>query len=255
MLLSNKVAIITGGARGIGKAIALKFAEEGCVTVIADIRPDEAAETLKQISGRKSEGFFARCDVSVSSQVQNMVDLVINKYHKIDILVNNAAISPPEKSFIDVTEEEWDRTMSVNLKSVFLCCKSVVPHMKERKYGKIINVASIGAIAPSRVMADYHVAKSGVVMLSQCLAIDLAEYNICVNSLLPGITRTDFHETIMPVGIKKDEYFANLNKIIPMGRVADPGDIADVALFLASDLSRYVTGDRILASGGLSHWG
>jgi 3-oxoacyl-[acyl-carrier protein] reductase len=251
MLLPNRVAIITGGARGIGRAIALKFAEQGCTTIIVDILPDEADETLKRISDRKSEGLFVHCDVSISSQVRNMVDRVISKYHKIDILVNDAAISPPERAFIDITEEEWDRVLAVNLKSVFLCCKAVVPHMKEQKYGKIINVASVGAIAPARFMADYCAAKSGVVMLSQCLAIDVAEDNICVNSLLPGITRTDLHDAVIPKGMTKDTYFAKMGKTIPVGRVADPEDIADVALFLASDLSRYVTGDRILASGGL----
>jgi 3-oxoacyl-[acyl-carrier protein] reductase len=251
MLLTNRIAIITGGARGIGRAIALKFAEQGCTTVIADIRPEEATETLKQISGRKIEGLFVHCDVSVSSQVQSMVDRTISKFGKIDILVNDAAISPPERSFINITEEEWDRVLTVNLKSVFLCCKAVVPHMKEQKYGKIINVASVGAIAPSKFMADYCAAKSGVVMLSQCLAIDVAEYNICVNALLPGITRTDLHDAVIPKHMTKDEYFAGFKNIIPMRRVANPMDIADVALFLASDLSRYVTGDRILASGGL----
>jgi 3-oxoacyl-[acyl-carrier protein] reductase len=252
MMLSNKVAIVTGGARGIGRAITLKFTEQGCKTAIVDVRPNEAEETLGQVSGKNGEGIFIQCDVSSSSQVQDMVDRVIAKYHKIDILVNNAAISPPERSFADITEGEWDRTISVNLKSVFLCCKAVVPYMKEKKYGKIINVASVGAIAPSKVIADYCVAKSGVVMLSQCLAIDVAEYNICVNALLPGITRTDLHDAVKPEGVTKDEYFAGLNKTIPLGRVANPDDIADVALFLASDLSRYVTGDRILASGGLT---
>jgi NAD(P)-dependent dehydrogenase (short-subunit alcohol dehydrogenase family) len=251
MLLSNRIAVITGGARGIGRAIALKFAEEGCTPVIADLRQDEAAETLKQISDRKIDGLFVPCDVSISSQVQNMVDRVIGKYHKIDILVNDAAISPPERPFVDITEDEWDRVLAVNLKGVFLCCKAVVPHMKEKKYGKIINVGSVGAIAPSKVIADYCAAKSGVVMLSQCLAIDVADHNICVNSLLPGITRTDLHDAVIPRGMKKDEYFTGLGKIIPMGKVADPADIADVALFLASDLSRYVTGSSILASGGL----
>ena len=252
MLLSERVAIITGGARGIGRAIALRFAQEGCVTVIADIRADEAAETLGLISSRGGTGLFVQCDVSASAQVESMVNRVISKFGKVDVLVNNAAISPPPRSFVDITEEEWDRVLSVNLKAVFLCCKAVVPHMKAREYGRIVNVASVGAIAPSKVIADYCVAKSGVVMLTQCLALDVAEHNICVNALLPGITRTDLHDAVRPKGMTKDEYFAREGKTVPVGRVADPGDIADVALFLASDLSRYVTGDRILASGGLT---
>ncbi len=250
MLLSNRVAVITGGARGIGRAMVLKFAEQGAVTVIVDLRPNEAAETLKLVSDRGGEGLFISCDVSQNSQVQKMVDQVIGRYHKIDILVNDAAVSPPERPFVEITEEQWDRVMAVNLKGVFLCCKAVIPHMKAQKYGKIINVASVGAISPSRVIADYCIAKSGVVMLSQCLAIDVAEHNICVNSLLPGITRTDFHDAVRPKDIPKDEYFENLNKTIPMGRVGNPEDIADAAVFLASDLSRYVTGDRIVVSGG-----
>jgi NAD(P)-dependent dehydrogenase (short-subunit alcohol dehydrogenase family) len=253
MLLANRVAIVTGGARGIGRAISIRFAKEGCKVVIADLRADEAKETLARIAEEKSEGLFVRTDVSRSDQVQNLITQAINKFGKIDIMVNDAAVSPPERSFVNITEEEWDRVLAVNLKGVFLCCKAVVPHMKEQRYGKIINVGSVGAIAPSRVIADYCVAKSGVLMLSQCLAIDVAEYNICVNALLPGITRTDFHDAIMPKGIDKDKYFEELDKKIPIGRVAKPEDIADVALFLASDLSRYVTGDRIVASGGMMH--
>ena len=251
MLLSNRVAIITGGARGIGRAMALRFADEGCKVVIADLRGQEAAETLRQISERKSEGIFARCDVTKYEQIREMVERTIAAFQKIDILVNNAAISPPERPFVDMTEEEWDRTMDVNLKGVFLCCKAVVPHMQQQKYGKIINVGSLGALSPSPVIADYCAAKSGVVMLSQCLATNVAKDNICVNSLLPGITRTDLHDAVRPVGLTKEEYFSELDRIVPLGRVAAPEDIADVALFLASDLSRYVTGDRILVSGGL----
>ena len=191
MLLSNKVAIITGGARGIGRAMAVRFAEEGCKIVIADLREEEAGETLRQISERKSEGIFVRCDVSKYVQIQEMIQRAIDTFQKIDIMVNNAAVSPPERPFIDMTEEVWDRTLDVNLKGVFLCCKAVVPHMQERKYGKIINVGSLGALAPSPVIADYCAAKSGVVMLSQCLATNVAKDNICVNALLPGITKTD----------------------------------------------------------------
>jgi 3-oxoacyl-[acyl-carrier protein] reductase len=252
MLLSNKVAVITGGARGIGRAMAVKFAEQGCKIIIVDLRRDEAKKTLRQVSERKSEGIFIRCDVSVYPEIQNMADCAIAAYNKIDILVNNAAISPPERHFTDITEEEWDKVLSVNLKSVFLCCKVIVPYMKKKKYGKIINVASLGALAPSPVMADYCAAKSGVVMLSQCLAADVAGDNICVNTLLPGITRTDLHDAVRPANMTKEKYFSKLGKTIPLKKVADPEDIADVALFLASDMSRYITGDRILASGGLN---
>ena len=180
-----------------------------------------------------------------------MVDQVITKFGKIDILVNNAAISPPENSIADLTEEEWDKVLAVNLKSVFLCCKAVLPYMKKQKYGKIINVSSLGAISPAPFMADYAAAKSGVVALSRSLALESASFNICVNALLPGITRTELHDAVIPPGMTKDEHFARAAKMVPMKRVADPDEIADVALFLASELSRYVTGDRILATGGL----
>lgn len=251
MLLSNRVAIITGGARGIGRAMANRFAEEGCKIVIADMRREEAEKTLQQITERKSEGIFVHCDVTYFSQIQDMIKQGIEAFGKIDIMVNNAAVSPPERPFIEMTEEEWDRTLNVNLKGVFLCCKAVVPHMQERKYGKIINVGSLGALAPSPVIADYCAAKSGVVMLSQCLATNVAKDNICVNTLLPGITKTDLHDYVRPPELTKEEYFTRLDKTIPLGHVAEPEEIADAAVFLASDLSRYMTGDRILVSGGL----
>lgn len=251
MLLKDKTAIITGGSRGIGRAMVLRFAEEGCTTIIADIRQEQGQTTLKEVIDRKAEGIYINCDVTSYTQIQNMMNQVEKKYGKIDIMVNNAAISPPMRPFIDMTEDEWDKTLDVNLKSVFLCCKAVVPYMQKRRYGKIINVASLGALAPSRVIADYCAAKAGVVMLSRCLAADVAEDNICVNSLLPGVTRTDLHDAVRPPDISKDDYFAGIDKTIPLGRVADPTDIADAAVFLASDLSRYVTGDRILVSGGL----
>jgi 3-oxoacyl-[acyl-carrier protein] reductase len=251
MLLSNRVAIITGGARGIGRAIALKFASEGCAVVIVDLREDEAEETLRQIPDRESQGLFIRCDVSNSAQVRSMVEQVKTKFGKIDILVNNAAISPPENSICDISEEEWDKVLAINLKSVFLCCKAVVPHMKEKRFGKIVNVSSLGAISPAPFMADYAAAKSGVIALSQSLALELASFGICVNALLPGVTRTELHDAVIPVGMTKEEHFSRIEKSIPMRKVAKPEQIAGAALFLASDLSSYMTGDRILVSGGL----
>jgi NAD(P)-dependent dehydrogenase (short-subunit alcohol dehydrogenase family) len=126
-----------------------------------------------------------------------------------------------------------------------------VPHLKEQKKGKIINVSSLGAISPAPFMADYAAAKSGVVALTQSLALELAPFNICVNALLPGVTRTELHDAVIPAGMTKEEHFAKVEKMIPLRKVAQPDDIAGAALFLASDLSNYITGDRILVAGGL----
>jgi NAD(P)-dependent dehydrogenase (short-subunit alcohol dehydrogenase family) len=251
MLLTNRVAVVTGGARGIGQAICFKFVNEGCKVVVADIRSSDASDTINQITKMGGEGLYVNCDVSNGLQVSNLIDTALKRFGQIDILVNNAAISPPENSISDITEEEWDKVLSVNLKSAFLCCKAVVPHMKKRKYGKIINVSSLGAISPAPFMADYAAAKAGVVALSQSLAMELAPFSINVNSLLPGITRTALHDTVIPEGMSKEEHFARAERMIPLRKVANPEDIAGVALFLASDLSNYVTGDRILVAGGL----
>jgi NAD(P)-dependent dehydrogenase (short-subunit alcohol dehydrogenase family) len=250
MLLENKVAIITGGARGIGRGIAVKFAAEGAAVVVVDILPEESAVTLEEISRTKSRGLFIHCDVSNSLQVQNMVERCIAEFGKIDILVNNAAISPPENSLAGITEEEWDRVLAINLKSVFLCCKAVLPHMKQQKSGKIINVSSVGAITPAPVMADYAAAKAGVVAFSRSLALEAAPFNINVNALLPGITRTPLHDTVIPKGTTREEHFTRAAKMVPLKKVAEPEDIAKAALFLASELSDYVTGDRLVVSGG-----
>jgi NAD(P)-dependent dehydrogenase (short-subunit alcohol dehydrogenase family) len=250
MLLSKRVAIITGGARGIGRAIALMFAKEGATVVVVDILDKEGAETIKLISRTKSRGLFIHCDVSSSREVQQMAERVITEFGKVDILVNNAAISPPGNFLNDITEEEWDSVLAINLKSVFLCCKAVLPDMKKHKYGKIINISSVGAITPAPVMADYAAAKAGVVAFSRSLALEAAPFSVCVNALLPGITRTDLHDAVIPKGMTKDEHFAQAAKMVPLKRVAEPDDIARTALFLASELSSYVTGDRIIVSGG-----
>lgn len=251
MLLSDRVAIITGGARGIGKGIALKFAEEGCRTVIADVLETEARETVEQVSERGVKGGFLRCDVSDSAEVQDAVGQVLMEFGKIDILVNNAGIGGFPQSITEISEEEWDRLLAVNLKGVFLCCKAVVPHMKERRYGKIINISSLGAIAPPAPNIHYSSAKAGILGLTSDLALELAPFNICVNSILPGAIRSEIWDPLIPPGINRDDFFEEVGKTVaPMQRVGTPEDIAGVALFLASKLSDYVTGDRILVGGG-----
>src|SRR4030042_2494390 len=251
MLLSNRVAVITGGARGIGKGIALKFAEEGCSVVITDVLAEEAKKTLGEVSKKGREGVFIQCNVSDSHQVQDMVDQVIRKFGRVDILVNNAGIGAVPKSIMDVSEEEWDRLLSINLKGCFLCCKAVVPHMKNKGYGKIINMSSLGAIAPPAPNIHYSAAKAGILGLTLDLALELAPFNICVNAILPGAIPTDMWDPLIPPSINKEAFFKEIRKAAaPIHGVGTPEDVAGAALFLASDLSGYVTGDRIRVGGG-----
>ncbi len=253
MLLASRVAIITGGAIGIGRGIALKFAEEGCSVVVADIDAIEGKKTAEEVSKKGGEGIFASCDVTINRQVQDMVGKAISKFGKIDILVNNAGgVSGPKGSIDDVSEEQWDKSLNLNLKSAFLCCKAVVPHMKKNKYGKIINISSLGAIHPAVSVVHYHSAKAGVLGLTYNLAFELAPFNISVNAILPGPIRTPFWEPVTRDIPDKDAFFAEIaKKEVPMQRIGTPEDIAGAALFLASELSAFVTGETINVAGGL----
>ena len=250
MLLSNRVAIITGGARGMGRAIALKFAEEGCSIAIADVVEKGASQTVEEISKLDRPAMFIACDVSNSQQVQAMVKQTINRFGKIDILVNNAGTGAFPKLIGEVSEVDWERTLAINLKGVFLCCQAVAPYMKDQKHGKIINISSLSAISPVHPVS-YTSSKGGVITLTIDIAMEMAPYNVCVNAILPGTTRTDMIDARIPPEKNKDEYYDQIAKaVIPMQRVGTPQDIAGVALFLASYLSDYVTGDRIIVAGG-----
>lgn len=251
MLLSNRVAIVTGGARGIGRGIALKFAAEGCSMVIADVLTKEAEQTVEEIARKGKKALFIRCDVSDSRQVDNLVEQALSAFEKIDILVNNAGVGPLPKPCSDITEEEWDRVLSINLKGVFLCCRAVVRHMQEQRYGKIINMSSMAAIAPPAPSIHYSSAKAGILGFTRDLGLELAPFNICVNAILPGAIRTDMLDQIVPPNVDKEVFYDNIGKMVaPMQRTGTPEDIAGAALFLASNLSDYVTGDRLLVGGG-----
>jgi NAD(P)-dependent dehydrogenase (short-subunit alcohol dehydrogenase family) len=267
MLLSQRVAIITGGAVGIGRAIALKFADEGCWVVVSDISETAGKKTLEEVRNKGKEGLFVRCDVTDYSQVQAMVNETMAKFGKIDILVNNAggvagvnkeAEGKPKgkaKSGAteDISEEAWDKIVDLNLKSQFLCCKAVIPIMKARRYGKIINFSSMGAIYPPDSIAHYHAAKGGVIALTTNLAFELARFNIYVNAILPGPVRSEFFREILRdvLDPEKEAFYKMLANKVPLRRMGKPEDIAGVALFLASELSDYVTGEAINAGGGL----
>jgi 3-oxoacyl-[acyl-carrier protein] reductase len=253
MLLANRVAVITGGATGMGRAMASKFAEEGCSVVVSDISESSGKKAVDEISKAGGKAFFVRCDVTKNSQVQDMVNTAISKFGKIDILVNNAGGLGTLWSLAEVTEEDWDRIIDLNLKSVFLCCKAVVPHMKEKNYGRIINISSMGAVNPPRPVVHYHAAKAGVISLTQNLAIELVSYNILVNAIAPGPIRTEYYEPRLKnmTDAQREAYFVTKGKTTPMQRMGEPEEIAAVALFLVTEPSSYITGQLINVGGGL----
>ena len=247
MLLENQVAIITGGAKGIGRGTALKFASEGCSVSVADIDIKGAENTLADIKKIGRDGLAVSCDTTSSARVKDLVDKTVQKFGKVDILVNNAGGMPSTAPVDEMPEELWDKVVDLNLKSAFLCCKYVVPHMKERKSGKIINISSLGATSPPSSNVHYHSGKAGVLGMTIDLAVGLCPWKIRVNAIIPGPIRTMFFQS----RFNDDAFFENLGKTVPLGRVGTPDDIAGAALFLASDLSSFITGEFINVTGGL----
>jgi NAD(P)-dependent dehydrogenase (short-subunit alcohol dehydrogenase family) len=252
MLLKSRVAIITGGSRGMGRAIAIRFAEEGCSSVIADVLDKEAAQTVKEVSRKGKKALYVCCDVTDSRQVKAMVDKAIGEFKKIDIMVNCAGIGRPPQLISDISEAEYDRVVAVNMKGIFLCLQEIAPHMKANNYGKIINIASLAGVVPAAFSVHYAAAKAGALHLSKCFALEMAKYNVCVNAILPGMIRTDMTADFAPPGIPDlDKFMGEMAKGIPLGREGTTDDIASAALFLASDQSSYITGDAISVGGGM----
>jgi 3-oxoacyl-[acyl-carrier protein] reductase len=253
MLLKNRVAIVTGGTKGIGKGIALKFAREGCDVVVVARHIEDARKVTAEIKALGRRSLAIAADVSKSDEVSDMVARTIKEFGKIDILVNNAGGVSGDSKIEDTTDEAWERVIGVNLTGQFLCCRAVVPHMKKKKYGKIINVASMGAIHPPAPIVHYHSAKGGVLGLTTDLAFELAPFNITVNAILPGPIRTEFFTEMLKTMSEAEgrAFFKKLENKVPMHRMGEPEEISGVALFLASDLSSYVTGQAVNAGGGL----
>jgi 3-oxoacyl-[acyl-carrier protein] reductase len=252
MLLENRVAIVTGGANGIGRGISLELAKQGCSVAIADIQQDAAEKTAKEVSALGVKGIAIKCDVTNADQIKNVVDTVIKEFGKIDILVNNAGGFGPIQLLRDVKEEDWDKALTLNLKSNFLFTQAVVPHMIEKKYGKIINISSLAAISSGPPNHQYAAAKGGVYAMTMGLASELAHHNINVNAIMPGIIQTAMWDHSVPPGVEKGDFLQGMaNANVALGRAGTPEDVGMVAVFLASELSRYVTGERITVAGGM----
>lgn len=250
MSLNDKVAVVTGSRRGIGKATALMFAEAGADVAVCDnvIEDGELEEVGREIQGLGRRSIAVQTDVSKKNQVDELVRRVEKELGPIDLLVNNAAI-PSFPPLHETTEETWDLTFDVNLKGCFLCSQAVVKGMIERKQGNIINISAVAGLRSDAGTA-YGITKAGVALMTRALARDLGQYNIRVNAIAPGLIFTKMVEEAASFGGSVDEILHEMEKASPLRRGADPSEIASVALFLASKASSFVTGHTIVADGG-----
>ncbi len=244
MKLQGKVALVTGGARGIGREIALLFAKEGADVVICDVNKEVAAETQKEIEalGRRSMSF--ETDVTVFKQVEEMMNLVLDNFKHLDILVNNAGITK-DNLLLRMSEEDWDKVLSVNLKGVFNCTKAASKLMIKQRSGKIVNIASIIGIMGNAGQANYAASKGGIISFTKSVAKELASRNVNANAVAPGFIQTAMTEKLTPE--QKSAMLAH----IPLNRLGVPQDVAQTCLFLASSESDYITGQTIVVDGGM----
>ena len=247
--LKGKVAIVTGAGQGIGKTIALTFAEAGADLVIVDIDRVSAKSTAQEIIDMGRNALALAVNVCDRKQVDSMTRRALKRFKRIDVSIHNAGGGYPTKPVLDMSEEEWDRSITLNLKSAFLCCKAIGKIMAKQKGGSIINMSSMAGFGPYPLGANYASAKAGVKNLTENLAVELGPYNIRVNALAPGPVETP---TIAEYYTEHPEVKEQRLKSIPLKRIALPEDIANVALFLASDASAYVSGQTILINGALA---
>ena len=246
MNLSNRVAIVTGSGRGIGRAIALKLAEVGATVVVNDIGKAEPVNSVvEEIKAINGQGLAIMADVSSASDVDSMVKTTINTYGKIDILVNNAGIAR-DQLVMRMSDEEWDSVLNVNLKGVFLCTRAVLRHMVKQRWGRIINIASIVGIVGNPGQANYASAKAGIIGLTRTIAKEVASRHITVNAIAPGFIDTEMTQRLA------EDWKQELKKRIPLGYLGSPRDVAEAVAFLASEEARYITGQVLNVDGGMA---
>jgi len=246
--LNKKIAIVTGARRGMGKTHALILAKAGAKVVVSDISLEDCEKVVEEIKKEGGEALAIKCDVSKKKEVDEMIEKTIEKFGKVDILVNNAGICQ-FKPFLELTEEEWERTLDINLKGYFFCAQAAAPEMAKQKSGVIVNIASVvmGQIGMGMAgLAHYSASKGGIVALTKTLALELAPLGIRVNAISPGVI-----DTPMVASVKLDpKAIEGILAQIPLRRMGRPEEISNTVLFLASDESSYITGATIVVDGG-----
>ncbi len=245
MSLTDQVAVITGGARGIGREIALVLAKAGADLALFDVNPDQLQQTVTDLRalGRKAEGFTV--DVTDGKQVDEGMAKVLDKLGSIDILINNAGVTK-DGLLIRMNDAQWDRVLNINLKGTFLCTRAAAKHMIKQRRGRIVSIASIVGIIGNAGQANYAASKAGIIGMTKAVAKELASRGVTCNAIAPGFIQTEMTEAL-PEPAKQ-----RLKEAIPMGTLGQPVDVAQAALFLVSDAARYITGHVLVVDGGLA---
>jgi len=252
----GKVALVTGGATGIGKVTARIFAREGARVIVSTDKNIKGGEdAVRLINKAGGEATFIKCDVSVATEVEAMIDNCVQTYGRLDYAFNNAGIGPdgkrvPVVNIVDCPEEIWDRTLDINLKGVFLCMKYEIKQMLKQKYGVIVNTSSVGALKPVPGFCAYSASKAGLIGLTKTAALETATAGIRVNTILPGPTdRTLLMEYLTGSQLETKEQMTNM---IPMKRIAEPEDMAEAVIWLCSDAASFITGHVMPIDGGMT---
>lgn len=246
MRLKNKIAIITGGGGGIGRATAIRFANEGAKIVVSDLNEKTGEETVGLIKEQNGNAIFIKTDVSDRNSVQDLMRLTVEQYGGINILMNNAGVGHSEVRSIDLDEDEWNSVIDINLKSVFLGIKYAVPELIKSGSGVIINTSSLLGLKGRKYVSAYNASKGGVVLLTQNAALEYGKYNIRVNALAPGIIDT----SIIDFWRNNERKWPVLSRANALGRIGNPEEVASAALFLASDEASFITGVTLPVDGG-----
>ena len=256
MRLANKVALVTGAGTGIGRATAMLLAQEDAKVVAQDVNPDTAQETVQRLEQAGGEAVSMGGDVTSGADAEAMVKKAVDTYGRLDVLFNNAGIWRGG-TLLDISEEDWDRTMSVNVKGLYLVSRYAVQQMMRQESGSIINAASVAALRGSPMSAAYHASKGAVLLLTKCMAIDFGRYGIRVNCICPGIIDTQMADQLLTYRSlgdddRKQALIETYEGRHPVGRFGQPVEVAKVVLFLASDESSFVSGAAWSVDGGLS---